>query len=34
VRRGRWRLLGTLAVATGTYLVLYGVTTWLGTFAR
>jgi hypothetical protein len=33
VRRRRWRLLGVLAVAVGTYVVLYGLTTWLGTFA-
>lgn len=33
VRRWRWRLLGVLAVAAGTYLGLYGLTTWLGTFA-
>ncbi|MDA2813190.1 hypothetical protein O4J56_21270 [Nocardiopsis sp. RSe5-2] len=33
VRSVRGRLLGTLAVAAGTYAVLYAVTTWLGTFA-
>jgi chromate transport protein ChrA len=33
MRRLRWRLLLTLAVAVGTYAVLYGVTTWLGTLA-
>jgi hypothetical protein len=33
LRRWRWRLLGVLAVAVGTYVVLYGLTTWLGTFA-
>jgi hypothetical protein len=33
LRRRRWRLLGVLAVAAGTYVVLYGLTTWLGTFA-
>lgn len=33
VRRWRWRLLGVLAVAVATYVGLYGVTTWLGTFA-
>lgn len=33
VRRLRWRLLGSLAVAAGTYGVLYALTTWLGTFA-
>lgn len=33
LRRVRLRLLGTLGVAVLTYLVLYGVTTWLGTLA-
>jgi hypothetical protein len=33
VRRLRWRLLGTLAIAAGTYAALYALTTWLGTFA-
>lgn len=33
LRRWRWRLLGVLAVAVGTYVGLYAVTTWLGTFA-
>lgn len=33
VRRRRRQLLGVLAVAVGTYLALYAVTTWLGTFA-
>ena len=33
VRRWRWRLLGVLAVAVGTYGALYALTTWLGTFA-
>ncbi|MFN2496113.1 MAG: hypothetical protein ABR608_09450 [Pseudonocardiaceae bacterium] len=33
VRRWRWRLLGVLAVAGGTYTALYALTTWLGTFA-
>lgn len=33
VRRWRWRLLGVLAVSVATYLVLYAVTTWLGTLA-
>lgn len=33
MRRWRWRLAGVLAVAVGTYLALYGLTTWLGTFA-
>lgn len=31
VRRRRWRLLGVLAIAVGTYVILYAVTTWLGT---
>lgn len=33
VRRLKWRLAAALAVAVGTYAVLYGVTTWLGTLA-
>ncbi|GAC1652981.1 MAG: hypothetical protein NVS4B6_29470 [Mycobacterium sp.] len=33
VRRLRWRLITVLAIAVGTYAVLYGLTTWLGTFA-
>ncbi|MQA94954.1 MAG: hypothetical protein GEV11_10005 [Streptosporangiales bacterium] len=33
LKRVRWRLLGVLAVAVVTYGVLYGVTTWLGSFA-
>lgn len=33
VRRRRWRLLGALGIAVGTYVVLYAVTTWLGGFA-
>src|SRR5215470_13353149 len=33
VRRWRWRLLGVLAIAAGTYFALYALTTWLGTFA-
>lgn len=33
VRRWRWRLLGVLAIAVGTYAALYALTTWLGTFA-
>lgn len=33
VRRRQRQLLGVLAVAVGTYLALYAVTTWLGTFA-
>jgi hypothetical protein len=33
LRRWRWRLLGVLAVASGTYVGLYVLTTWLGTFA-
>lgn len=33
VRRWRWRILGLVAVAVATYLVLYGLTTWLGTVA-
>lgn len=33
VRRWRWRLLGVLGVAVGTYIALYALTTWLGTLA-
>jgi hypothetical protein len=33
VRRLRWRLLAELAIAAGTYIALYALTTWLGTFA-
>lgn len=33
LRRWRWRLLGVLAVAVGTYVGLYALTTWLGTLA-
>lgn len=33
VRRLRWRLLAALAIAVGTYVSLYALTTWLGTFA-
>lgn len=33
VRRWRWRLAGVLAIAVVTYAALYGLTTWLGTFA-
>ena len=33
VRRRRWRLLAVLGVAVGTYVVLYALTTWLGTLA-
>lgn len=33
VRRIRWRLLGMVGVAVVTYVVLYTVTTWLGTLA-
>lgn len=33
VRRLRWRLLGVFTIAAGTYLALYALTTWLGTFA-
>lgn len=32
-RRLHFRLLAVLGVAVATYLVLYGLTTWLGTFA-
>jgi chromate transport protein ChrA len=33
LRRARWRLLGVLAIAVGTYAGLYALTTWLGRFA-
>ncbi len=33
VRRWRWRLAGAFAIAVGTYVGLYALTTWLGTFA-
>ncbi len=33
VRHRRWRLLGALGIAVGTYAILYAVTTWLGGFA-
>ena len=33
VRSRRTRLLAVLGIALGTYAVLYGVTTWLGTLA-
>lgn len=33
LRRWRWRLLGVFGIAVVTYLALYGITTWLGTFA-
>lgn len=33
MRRWRWRLMGTLVIAVGTYIGLYLLTTWLGTFA-
>jgi hypothetical protein len=33
VRKLRWRLIFVLAIAIGTYGVLYAFTTWLGTFA-
>ncbi|WP_216214800.1 hypothetical protein [Amycolatopsis aidingensis] len=33
IRRWRRRLLGVLAIAVATYLTLYAMTTWLGTFA-
>lgn len=33
MRRWRWRLLGVLGIAVATYLGLYALTTWLGTFA-
>jgi len=32
MRRSRWRLLSVLTIAVGTYLALYALTTWLGTF--
>jgi hypothetical protein len=34
VRKLRGRFISVLAIAIGTYVVLYAVTTWLGTFAR
>lgn len=33
MRRWRWRLLAVLGIAVVTYAGLYGLTTWLGTFA-
>ncbi|PKV97660.1 hypothetical protein ATK30_8652 [Amycolatopsis echigonensis] len=33
MRRWWWRLLGVLGIAVGTYVALYALTTWLGTFA-
>lgn len=33
LRRWRWRLLGVLGVGVATYVALYAITTWLGTFA-
>jgi hypothetical protein len=33
IRRLRWRLATVLAIATGTYVLLYAVTTWLERFA-
>ncbi len=33
VKRWKGRLAGVLAIAVVTYLALYGLTTWLGTFA-
>lgn len=33
MRRRRWRLLAVLGVAVATYVTLYALTTWLGTFA-
>ena len=33
VLRWRWRLLGALAIAVGTYVTLYALTTRLGTLA-
>ncbi|MGH3759362.1 hypothetical protein [Actinophytocola sp.] len=33
LRHHRRRIAGVLAVAVATYLALYGLTTWLGTFA-
>lgn len=32
-RKARWQLLAVAGVAVGTYLTLYALTTWLGTFA-
>ncbi|GLY64235.1 hypothetical protein [Amycolatopsis taiwanensis] len=29
----RWRLLAVVGIAVGTYAALFGLTTWLGTFA-
>lgn len=33
VRRLRWRLLGVAGIAVATYVTLYALTTWLGTYA-
>lgn len=33
LRRWRWRLLAILGIAAATYGALYGLTTWLGSFA-
>lgn len=33
VHARRWRLLGALAIAVGTYVALYAATTWLGGLA-
>ncbi len=33
IRRLRWRLVTVLAIAAGTYTVLYAMTTWLERFA-
>jgi hypothetical protein len=33
LRAARWRLVGVLAVAGTTYVVLYVATTWMGAFA-
>ena len=33
MRKLRWRLLRVVAIAVGTYVALYALTTWLGTFA-
>jgi hypothetical protein len=33
MRQVRWRLAAVLGVAVATYVALYAVTTWLGTFA-
>lgn len=33
IRRVRWRLATVLVIAVGTYIALYALTTWLGTFA-